>query len=293
GVIGDPGGRLDERQLLGDAELASNIASVREQLTRYLDFSEASGARAALLLDNGAWLRRLPLLEFLRDVGKHFTVNQMIAKDSVRSRLERSDVGISFTEFSYMLLQAYDFLRLHVDYGCDLQLGGSDQWGNITMGVEYIRKVCQDEVWGMTTPLVVKADGTKFGKTETGTVWLDPRRTSPFAMYQFFFTTVDAIVGPYLRFFTFLSHEEIEALDVETAERPQGRAGQRAPARAVVSLVHGEAEVAKCEEASTALFSEEIAALSEDLLLAVTEDAPSTEIARQSITDGLSLVDAM
>jgi len=161
------------------------------------------------------------------------------------------------------------------------------------MGVDYIRKVCRDEVWGLTTPLVVKADGTKFGKTETGTVWLDPRRTSPFAMYQFFFTTVDAMVGPYLRFFTFLSHEEIEALDVETVERPQGRAGQRALARAVVSLVHGEAEVTKCEEASAALFSEEIAALSEDMLLAVTEDAPSTDIARLSISDGLSLIDAL
>jgi tyrosyl-tRNA synthetase len=287
GMIGDPGGKTDERSMLTKEVLSAYLEGIRPQLGQFLDLSDA------LLLDNSVWLSQLTTLDFLRDVGKHFTVNQMVAKESVKTRFERPDQGISYTEFSYMLLQAYDFMRLHVDYGCDLQIGGSDQWGNITMGVEYIRKVCQDEVWGMTTPLVVKADGTKFGKTETGTVWLDPRRTSPFGMYQFFFTTVDAIVGPYLRFFTFLSHEEIEALDVETAERPQGRAGQRALARAVVSLVHGEAEVAKCEEASAALFSEEIAALSEDLLLAVTEDAPSTEIARQSITDGLSLVDAM
>ncbi len=192
-----------------------------------------------------------------------------------------------------MLLQAYDFMRLHVDHGCDLQIGGSDQWGNITLGVEYIRKVCQDEVWGLTTPLVLKADGTKFGKTETGTVWLDPQRTSPFAMYQFFFNTVDDMVGPYLRYFTFLSHAEIEALDIETTERPERRAAQRALAREVVALVHGEAEVAKCEEASAALFTEEIASLSEDMLLAVTEDAPWTDIARPSITEGLSLVDAL
>ena len=287
GMIGDPGGKTDERSMLTKEVLGAYLEGIRPQLGQFLDLSDA------LLLDNSVWLSQLTTLDFLRDVGKHFTVNQMVAKESVKTRFERPDQGISYTEFSYMLLQAYDFMRLHVDYGCDLQIGGSDQWGNITMGVDYIRKVCQDEVWGMTTPLVVKADGTKFGKTETGTVWLDPRRTSPFAMYQFFFNTADAMVGPYLRFFTFLSHEEIEALDVETAERPQGRAGQRALARAVVSLVHGEAEVAKCEEASAALFGEEIAALSEDMLLAVTEDAPSTEIARQLITDGLSLVDAM
>ena len=158
-----------------------------------------------------------------------------------------------------MLLQAYDFLRLHLDHGCDLQIGGSDQWGNITMGVELVRKVCGDEVWGLTTPLIVKADGTKYGKTETGTVWLDPARTSPFAMYQFFVNTPDEQVGELLRFLTFLDHDEIEALDAETAEHPQRRAAQRALARAVVALVHGEAEVAKCEEASAALFGEEIA----------------------------------
>jgi tyrosyl-tRNA synthetase len=287
GMIGDPGGKLDERTLLTKEVLAGYLDGIRPQLGQFLDLSNA------LLLDNSAWLGRLTTLEFLRDVGKHFTVNQMVAKESVKARFERPDQGISYTEFSYMLLQAYDFMRLHVDHGCDLQIGGSDQWGNITLGIDYIRKVCQDEVWGLTTPLVLKADGTKFGKTETGTVWLDAARTSPFAMYQFFLNTPDAMAGPYLRYFTFLSHEEITALDVETAEHPQQRNAPRALARAVVALVHGEAEVAKCEEASAALFGEEIAALSEEMLLAVTEDAPATDVSRQEIADGLSLVDAL
>jgi tyrosyl-tRNA synthetase len=287
GLIGDPGGRQDERALLTKEVLDDYLEGIRHQLEQFLDPSRN------LLLDNSAWLSQLSTLEFLRDVGKHFTVNQMVGKESVRARFDRPDQGISYTEFSYMLLQAYDFLRLHVDHGCTLQIGGSDQWGNITMGIDYIRKVCQEEVWGLTTPLVLKADGTKFGKSETGTVWLDPARTSPFAMYQFFLNTPDAMVGTYLRFFTFLSHDEIESLDAETAAHPQQRAGARALARAVVSLVHGEAEVTKCEEASAALFGEEIANLSEEMLLAVTEDAPSTEINRQSILDGFPLVDAL
>ena len=207
----------------------------------------------------------------------------MVAKESVKTRFERPDQGISYTEFSYMLLQAYDFLRLHLDHGCDLQIGGSDQWGNITMGVDYVRKVCGDEVWGLTTPLIVKPDGTKYGKTESGTVWLDPKRTSPFAMYQFFLNTPDEQVGELIRFFTFLDHDEIAELDAETAEHPQRREAQRALARAVMALVHGEAEVAKCEEASAALFGEEIAGLSEEMLLAVTEDAPTTERRRTEL----------
>jgi tyrosyl-tRNA synthetase len=210
----------------------------------------------------------------------------MVAKESVRTRFERPEQGISYTEFSYMLLQAYDFLRLHVDHGCDLQFGGSDQWGNITMGIDLIRRVCGDEVWGFTTPLIVKPDGTKYGKTESGTVWLDGRRTSPYTMYQFFVNTSDEQVGELLRYLTFLTHDEIEFLDTEAAERPQQRAAQRALARAVVGLVHGEAEVAKCEEASAALFGEEIAGLSEEMLLAVTEDAPSTSVPRDEVLGG-------
>src|ERR1700733_11088523 len=213
----------------------------------------------------------------------------MVGKESGKTRFERPDQGISYTEFSYMLLQAYDFYRLHVDHGCEVQFGGSDQWGNITMGVEYIRKMCGDEVWGFTTPLIVKPDGTKYGKSESGTVWLDAQRTSPFAMYQFFVNTPDEQVGELLRFLTFLDHDEIRALDAETAEHPQRRAAQRALARAVTGLVHGAAEVAKCEEASAALFGEEIADLSEEMLLAVTEDAPSTAVARPELLDGPAL----
>jgi tyrosyl-tRNA synthetase len=217
----------------------------------------------------------------------------MVAKESVKTRFERPDQGISYTEFSYMLLQAYDFLRLHVDHGCDLQIGGSDQWGNITMGVELIRKVCGDEVWGLTTPLILKPDGTKYGKSETGTVWLDPARTSPFAMYQFFVNTPDKQVGQLLRYLTFLDHDEIEAMDTETAEHPERRAAQRALTRSVVAIVHGEAEVTKCEEASGALFGEQIAALSEEMLLAVTEDAPTTPVPLAELLNGLTLVDIL
>jgi len=287
GLIGDPGGKQDERTLLTREVLDAYLEGIRPQLGQFLDLSDA------LLLDNSAWLGQLSTLDFLRDVGKHFTVNQMVGKEAVKTRFERPDQGISYTEFSYMLLQAYDFLRLHLDHGCDLQIGGSDQWGNITLGVELVRKTCGDEVWGLTTPLVLKADGTKLGKSESGNVWLSAARTSPFALYQFFLNSGDAMVGAYLRFYTFLSHEEIESLDAETASHPERRVAQRALAREVVALVHGQAEVAKCEEASAALFGEEIANLSEEMLLAVTEDAPSTDVPRQSVLDGLPLVDAL
>jgi tyrosyl-tRNA synthetase len=289
-MIGDPGGKEDERQLLTRETIDRYLEGIRPQLAQFLDLD----AGQALLLNNADWLGSISTIEFLRDVGKHFTVNQMVAKESVRSRFERPDQGISYTEFSYMLLQAYDFLRLHVDHGCDVQFGGSDQWGNITMGIELVRKVTGDEVWGFTTPLIVKPDGTKYGKTETGTVWLDAQRTSPFAMYQFFVNTADEQVGELLRFLTFLSHDEIRQLDAETAERPQQRAAQKALARAVVGLVHGEAEVEKAEEASAALFSEEIAGLSEEMLLAVTADAPTTAVPRAELVDGgLTLVDSL
>ncbi len=287
GMIGDPGGKNDERQLLRLEAMEAYLDGVRPQLAQFLDMDDA------VLLNNVDWLGSLSTLEFLRDVGKHFTVNQMVSKESVKARFERPDQGISYTEFSYMLLQAYDFLRLHVDHGCDLQIGGSDQWGNITMGVELIRKVCGDEVWGLTSPLVVKADGTKYGKTETGTVWLDPRRTTPYAMYQFFVNTPDEQVGQLLRFLTFLGHTEIEALDGETADHPQRRAAPRALARAVTALVHGDAEVTKAEEASAALFGEEIAGLSEQMLLVVTEDVPTTDVSRAEMLGGLSLTDLL
>ena len=287
GMIGDPGGKSEERNMLTPEVLRGYLDGIEPQLGQFLDLTDA------VLLDNSAWLSQISMIEFLRDVGKHFTVNQMVAKDSVRSRFERPDQGISYTEFSYMLLQAYDFLHLHRHYGCDLQIGGSDQWGNITMGVDFIRRVSGDEVWGLTTPLVVKADGTKYGKTESGTIWLDPKRTSPYAMYQFFFNSPDEVVGTYLRYFTFLSHAEIVALDAETAEHPERRAAPRALARSVVGLVHGNEEVDRCEEAAQALFGQAIATLSEEMLLAVTEDAPATDVARGEVLDGMLLVDAL
>ncbi|MGH9100106.1 MAG: tyrosine--tRNA ligase, partial [Acidimicrobiales bacterium] len=288
GMIGDPGGRTDERQLLGPEQLAAHLEGIRPQLARFIDLDDG------LVLDNSAWLRELGVIEFLRDVGKHFTVNQMVAKEAVRTRFERPDQGISFTEFSYMLLQAYDFLRLHTDHGCELQVGGSDQWGNITMGVELIRKISGKTAHGMTTPLVLKSDGTKFGKTASGAVWLDPRLTSPFRFYQFLLQAEDAVVGSYLRYFTFLARTEIEALDAETAEHPERRAAQRALAREVTVLVHGGAETQRAEQASRALFSEEISSLDERTLLDVVGEAPSSEVARSALLGGeVSLVDAL
>ncbi len=294
GMIGDPSGRSDERGLLDREALAANVAGIRPQLERFCDFGESAGPARAVLADNGEWLWPLGLLEFLRDVGKHFSVNQMVAKDSVRARLETREQGISFTELSYMCLQAYDFLHLYDTYGCLLQLGGSDQWGNITAGVDFVRRRRGAEVWGMTTPLVLKADGTKIGKTESGTVWLDRRRTSPYQLYQWLVRTEDAVVGAYLRYFTWLDHGRIEELDQATAEHPERREAQRTLAREVTSLVHGPDDAARAERAAAALFGEEVAELDEPTLLEVLGDAPSSALAR-SVLDGggLSLVEAL
>jgi len=293
GMIGDPGGKSEERNLLSPDDLAANVAAVREQLGRFLDFTDGAGPARALLLDNSAWLGEMSLVDFLRQVGKHFTVNQMVAKESVRARLERADQGISYTEFSYMLLQAYDFQQLFDAHDCRLQLGGSDQWGNITMGIELIRKTRGAEAYGLTTPLLLKADGTKFGKTEAGTVWLDPRRTSPYQLYQYFLRLDDATVGTVLRTLTFLDHDTIASLDALTAEHPERRAAQRAAAQEVCVLVHGEAEAVRAAAAAQALFSEEIATLDEATLLEVCADAPTSVLPRSAIDGGLTLVDAL
>jgi tyrosyl-tRNA synthetase len=297
GFIGDPSGRSDERNLLELDELAANVEGIRPQLARFLDFTDSAGPTRALLADNATWLGAVSLVTFLRDVGKHVTVNEMIKKDSVRSRIERPNEGISYTEFSYMLLQAYDFLRLHQDEGCDLQLGGSDQWGNISLGVEVVGKVTGDRVYGLTTPLVTRADGSKFGKTAEGAIWLDPARTSPYRFYQFFVNTEDARVGDYLRFFTFLSHQEIGSLDAETAAHPERRTAQRALAGALCDLVHGEDETRRVERASEAFFRQEISGLDEATLLEVFEDVPSTPLPRGSLgadgTGGLDIVDVL
>lgn len=291
GMIGDPGGKSEERALLGREELRGNLQRIRAQLERLLDFGGGAGA---LLLDNGSWLWDVGLLEFLRETGKSFTVNQMLAKESVRSRLESRDQGISFTEFSYMLLQAYDFLHLFETEGCRLQLGGSDQWGNITMGIDLIRRRKGAEAWGLTWPLIVRPDGGKLGKSESGTVWLDPARTSPYDFYQYFVRTDDRIVGRYLRLFTWLEHDRIIDLDRSVAEQPERREAQRILAREVTALVHGDVESRRAERTSEALFSGDLSGLDEDALLDAFKQAPSTSLPMSSLeAGGLELVDVL
>ena len=292
GLIGDPSFKDAERPLMSLETLQANVEGIREQLGRFLDFSPDAGASRAMLLNNADWLTTIPLTDFLRDVGKHFTVNQMVAKEAVRSRLERDDVGLSFTEFSYSLMQAYDFLRLHLDHGCTLQLGGSDQWGNITMGTELVRKVTGHPADGLTSPLLLRADGQKFGKSEGGNerVWLDAALTSPFALHQFLLNAQDESVPAMLRYYTFLDHDVIEDLDRATRETPRERRGQRALANSVVALVHGEDAARHAERAGEALFSEAIAELDERTLLEVVADAPSSRVARAELRDGLDPV---
>ncbi|HET9072708.1 MAG TPA: tyrosine--tRNA ligase [Acidimicrobiales bacterium] len=288
GMIGDPSGRSEERVLLTPEVLAANREGIRAQLGRFLDFS----ADRAVLADNYEWLGTAGLLEFLRDVGKHFSVNEMVRKDSVRARLEGREQGLSYTEFSYMLLQSWDFVVLHDRFGCRLQLGGSDQWGNITEGVDLLRRLRAVHGFGLTSPLVTKADGGKFGKSETGTVWLDPARTSPYAFFQFWLGTADAEVGGYLRRFTFLDREAIEGLDRATAEHPERREAQRALARELTAMVHGPDEAARAERAGAVLFTEGIADLDAAALESALADAPSTPVPAASLAAGLPLVDA-
>jgi tyrosyl-tRNA synthetase len=293
GLIGDPGGKDNERPVLSTEQHAENMAGIASQLGRLLDFSPDRGEAQALLLDNAEWLVNYRLVEFLRDVGKHFSVNQMVAKESVRARIERPEQGISFTEFSYMLLQATDFLHLFDEYGCRFQMGGSDQWGNITMGLELIRKVRRDEAHAFTWPLLLRSDGKKFGKSEEGAVWLDADLTSPFGLYQWFVRAPDADVGVMLRQFTFLGREEIERLEDGVAKHPERRHAQQALARSVCELVHGPQESARAERAARALFGEEIAGLDADLLEVLVADAPSSSQPRSALDGkGLDLVEA-
>ncbi|MEI7653846.1 MAG: tyrosine--tRNA ligase [Actinomycetota bacterium] len=295
GLIGDPSFKAAERPLLTAEALAMNLAGISAQLTRLLDCDASAGASRALLMNNADWLTTVSLTDFLRDVGKHVTINQMVAKDSVKSRLDREDIGLSFTEFSYMLLQGYDFVRLYQDHDCSLQMGGSDQWGNITVGVDLVKKMAGGKAYGLTVPLLLRPDGTKFGKSEGGNenVWLDARLTSPFAFHQFFLTTDDAMVSQLLRALTFLSHDEILELEAATTNRPQERRAQRALADAVVTWVHGAEETAKANRAAAALFSEDIALLDEAVLLEIVADAPSSTLTRASAVAGLDPVELL
>jgi tyrosyl-tRNA synthetase len=282
GLIGDPSGKTQERQLLSIEQVQQNVAGLRNQLARFLDFDCAPNA--ARIVDNAEWLSAIDLMAFLRDVGKHFTVNYMLQKESVSRRLDQEE-GISYTEFSYLLLQAWDFVQLFDRYGCTLQMGGSDQWGNITAGIDLTRKLRGSKVHGLVLPLVTTSAGVKFGKTEAGAVWLDPALTSPFRFYQFWLNTDDRDVVKYLRFFTFLAEPEIEALAEARARAPERREAQRALAEHVTDLVHGAAARRRAEEASALLFQGDVRQASKEDILMVFDDVPSTSIERSEFGD--------
>lgn len=291
GLIGDPSGKAQERPLQDAEKIAANVEAIRAQLARFLDFDVPGNP--ARIVNNAEWLTTISMMEFLREVGKHFTVNYMITKDSVRTRLERQE-GISYTEFSYMLLQAYDFLQLYDRYGCTVQAGGSDQWGNITAGVELIRRVRGARAYGLVYPLVTTPDGSKLGKTEQGTIWLDPRKTSPYRFYQFWLNQPDAEAARYLRYFTWLNAEEIAALEAVTQERPEQRAAQRTLARELTRMVHGEQALADAEKASQVLFGGTIEGLSAVDIEDIFADVPSSELPKTAFQGaGKLLIDLL
>ncbi len=290
GLIGDPSGKASERTLLDKAQVDANLRGIRAQLEHFLSFE---GANAATMVNNADWLCTLPLVDFLRDIGKHFSVNVMLARDSVKQRLNDRDHGISFTEFSYSLLQAYDFLHLHDTCGCRLQVGGSDQWGNIVAGMDLTRRLRQAETFGLTIPLVTKADGSKFGKSESGNVWLDPRRTSPYKFYQFWMNQTDADVGRFLRYFTLLAQEEVLELDRLTEQEPEKRAAQRRLAQEVTRLLHGQAALDDAERASQAMFGGDVTGLNEATLEDVFGEVPSSEIAAAELQAQRPLLDVL
>ncbi len=296
GLIGDPSGKSQERNLLDREKIEQNVRGISQVVSRFLDFD---GPNAAQLANNIRWYESMNVLEFLRDVGKHFTINYMISKDSVKTRLEDREHGLSYTEFSYMLLQGYDFYYLNREHHCNLQIGGADQWGNITAGTELIRRQgasvgkASETVWGLTWPLLTKADGTKFGKSESGAVWLTADKTSPYQFYQFLVRTSDADVISLLNYLTFLEVAEIERLAELVKTQPEKREAQQALARELTVLVHGEAEYQKAKAAAEALFGQNLKTLDSTTLLEVFADAPSTECERSEVQVGLSLVDLL
>lgn len=291
GMIGDPGGKNQERQLQSLETIAANVEAIRGQLARFLDFEVRSNP--ARIVNNADWLTTIPMIHFLRDVGKYFTVNYMVAKDSVKMRLERQD-GISYAEFSYMLLQAYDFLQLHELYGCTLQAGGSDQWGNITAGVDLIRRVKGARAYGLVYPLVTGSDGVKLGKTEQGAIWLDPRRTSPYRFYQFWLNQTDVDAIPLLRYFTWLDTDEIAAQEAAMQEHPERRDAQRTLAREVTRLVHGDQALADAEKASQVLFGGVIEGLAASDIADIFADVPASDLPKNVFEGaGKPLVDLL
>jgi tyrosyl-tRNA synthetase len=295
GMIGDPSGKSAERNLLDKDQLAKNVAGMAAQMRRFLDFD--AGPAAALLLNNYDWTASWSYLEFLRDVGKNFPVNVMLAKDSVKSRLGRGEgddsAGMSYTEFSYMLLQAFDFVHLHQAHGCELQAGGSDQWGNITAGIDLARRMHGAQLYGVTWPLLTKSDGSKMGKTESGAVWLSADRTSPYAFYQYWINVDDADAGVCLRRLTELSREEIESLDAARASEPAKRESQRRLAEALTQLVHGAEGLAAARRATDIFFGAEVSELSDAELGQIFAEVPSKQLAPATLSAGLSIIDAL
>ena len=276
GSIGDPSGKSAERQLLTHEQLKANIDGVKKQLAGFLEFD--SEANAALLVDNADWTAPLSFLDVLRDVGKHFKVNAMVAKESVRARMEDRDVGISYTEFSYMILQALDFHHLCVQHECELQIGGSDQWGNITAGIDLIHRRQNRPAFGLTLPLITNADGSQFGKTEAGAVWLDVARTSIYQFYQYWVRVDDRDVVRYLNFFTFLHRDDVEALSRQHSEQPQARIAHKALAKEVTALAHGEAAANEAIRASEILFGGELDGITEATFREIAGEVPTHEI---------------
>jgi tyrosyl-tRNA synthetase len=290
GMIGDPSGKTDERQLLSKEVLQANVDGIRKQLGHFLDFT---GPNAAILVNNLDWMHAFSFLDFLRDVGKNFPINVMLTKDSVKSRLERTDSGLSYTEFSYMLLQAYDFVHLAKHYDCLLQIGGSDQWGNITAGIDLGRRMLSRSLYGLTCPLLTTSDGKKMGKTEKGAVWLSGERTSPFEFYQYFINVADADVLMTLRFLSDVSQDEYRDLEVQMKDKPQERAAQTRLAESLTRLVHGQAKLDAAQHATKLLFGADITQLTQDQLNTIFEDVPSQEVPRSRLAEGLGIIDAL
>lgn len=290
GLIGDPSGKTEERQLLTKEEAAKNLEAIRQQLEHFLEFGGLNNP--ARTINNLDWLGEISMVDFLRDVGKHFSVNALLKKESIRRRVESEETGISYTEFSYALLQAYDFVALNERYGCTLQMGGSDQWGNITAGIDLVRRMRGEKAYGITYPLLTGAGGHKFGKTEAGGVWLDPALTSPYRFYQFWMTADDRDVVRHLRCFTLLGPDEISELESIHAERPHERGAHRALAEEVTRRVHGDDGLASAQRATEVLFGGEIAGLGADELADVFSDVPSSEITRAGLEgDGTGVLD--
>ena len=291
GSIGDPSGKTAERQLLTADQIRANVEAIKPQLSRLLDFEVAGNP--ARLVDNADWFRPISFIDFLRDVGKHFTVNQMVAKESVRARMEDRETGISYTEFSYMLLQAYDFYHLADKFDCQLQIGGSDQWGNITAGSDLVRKKLGRQAYGLTLPLITKADGTKFGKTESGTIWLDAKRTSVYKFYQFWINTDDRDVVRYLKYFTLLPQEQISALEAAHTANPGQREGHKALAHEMTTLLHGDVACRSAEQASAILFGGSVEDITPETFHVLRDEVPGAEISQEQLINGLPIVEAL